>query len=131
MGFEPEPNAGESVEPGATEQSRLFDLLGQINYVVLRGGPMYLQAGGTVYRVLYGVYWQSVFSGEQHWGLRCEEVGRVWAEARGGGASVNLPLRYTNAGWVIEVESLECLLYGDLLSVNGGGLEGSLILRRP
>ncbi len=52
---------GWRVAPGATEQSRLFDLLGRINYVVLRGDGLYLQARGVVYRIRYGAYWQSVF----------------------------------------------------------------------
>jgi hypothetical protein len=42
MDSDPNPRAGAA--PGATEQSRLFDLLGRINYVVLRGNRLYLQA---------------------------------------------------------------------------------------
>ena len=125
-----EEGEGEVGAPGATEQSRLFDLLGRINYVVLRGDGLYLQAGGGVYRVLYGAYWQSVFSGEQHWELRCEEIGQgVWAEGHDPIVFVDLPLRYTRHGWVIEVGSLFCLLYGDLLAVNSRVFEDALIFR--
>ena len=107
-----------SARPDASEQSRLFNLLGRINYIILRGDSVYLQVRGTVYKVIYGVYWQSVFSGRQHWGLRCAEVGHgAWAEDDAE-AYINLPLRYTTAGWVIEAESSSCPLYGDLLAVN-------------
>ena len=126
-----EEEEGEVGVACATEQSRLFDLLGRINYVVLRGDGLYLQAGGSVYRVLYGAYWQSVFSGEQHWELRCEELGQgVWAEGHDPIVFVDLPLRYTKHGWVIEVESLFCLLYGDLLAVNADAFEDSTTIRR-
>ena len=129
MDSDPNPRAGAA--PGATEQSRLFDLLGRINYVVLRGNGLYLQASGNVYRVRYGAYWQSVYSGEQHWELRCEEVGHgVWAEGHETVVLVDLPLRYTRHGWVIEVGSLFCLLYGDLLAVNGCVFEDAKIFRR-
>ena len=118
-------------EPDATEQSRLFDLLGRINYVILRGEAVYLQAGGEVYKIQFGLYWQSVFTGARHWGFRCEEVGHsAWAEGHTITARVELPLHYTKLGWVIEVESARCLLYGDLLSVNGDPLADSLVYRR-
>ena len=102
--------------PDATEQSRLFDLLGRINHLILRGEPVYLQAGGEVYKVLYGLYWQSVFTGAQHWGFRCEALGHgAWAEEQGTTSRVDLPLRHTESGWVVEVASAACLLYGDVL----------------
>jgi hypothetical protein len=124
-------DSAEGAEPGATEQSRLFDLLGRINYVILRGDPVYLQAGGEVYKILFGLYWQSVFTGARHWGFRCEEVGRnAWAEGRTITARVELPLYYTKLGWVIEVASVHCLLYGDLLSVNGDPFADSFVYRR-
>lgn len=106
-----------SAEPSATEQSRLFDLLGRVNYAVLRGEGVYLQISGEVYRVLYGLYWQSVLNGAQHWGLRCEAVGcGAWAEGRATASRVDLPLRFTNLGWVVEVASVPCPLSGDLLA---------------
>ncbi|HEX6624132.1 MAG TPA: hypothetical protein VF064_10500 [Pyrinomonadaceae bacterium] len=123
--------AGTRAAPEATEQSRLFDLLGRINYVVLRGSGLYLQAGGKVYRVRYGAYWQSVYSGEQHWELRCEEVGYgVWADGHETTFVIDLPIRYTRHGWVIEVGSLFCLLYSDLLAVNGGAFEDAKLCRQ-
>ena len=118
----------ESAEPNATEQSRLFDLLGRVNYAVLRGAPVYLQFGGRVYKILYGLYWQSVLTGARHWGFRCEEVGHgAWADGHSITSRVDLPLHYTKIGWVIEVESAQCLLYGDLLSANGDLLADALI----
>jgi hypothetical protein len=124
-------DSADSAEPDATEQSRLFDLLGRINYVILRGEAVYLQAGGGVYKIQFGLYWQSVFTGARHWGFRCEEVGHnAWADGHTITARVELPLHYTKLGWVIEVESARCLLYGDLLSVNGDPLADSLVYRR-
>lgn len=121
----------ELAEPDATEQSRLFDLLGRINYVILRGEAVYLQAGGEVFKIQFGIYWQSVFTGARHWGFRCEEVGHgAWADGHTITARVELPLHYTKLGWVIEVASARCLLYGDLLSVNGDPLADSLVYRR-
>ena len=115
-GGEDEAGATESAEPSATEQSRLFDLLGRINCAVLRGEGVYLQISGEVYRILYGLYWRSVLTGAQHWGIRCEEVGReAWAEGHAAASRVDLPLRYTEAGWAVEVESVPCPLSGGLL----------------
>ncbi|HYE65123.1 MAG TPA: hypothetical protein VD966_06050 [Pyrinomonadaceae bacterium] len=118
MDFDEATSESERIEPNATEQSRLFDLLGRINYFILRGARVYLEVHGTAYRVLYGLYWQSVFSGEQHWGLKCEEIGHVWIEKEGAELSVVLPLRYTQRGWVIEAHSLQCPLYAYLLAVH-------------
>jgi hypothetical protein len=124
-------DSADLAEPCATEQSRLFNLLGRINYVILSGEAVYLQAGGEVYKILFGLYWQSVFTGARHWGFRCEEVGHgAWADGHTITSRVELPLHYTKLGWVIEVESARCLLYGDLLSVNGDPLAGSLLYRR-
>jgi hypothetical protein len=43
---------------------------------------VYVEAGGVVYRTLYGGYWRSVFTGIEHYLLKCEKVsGSVWRDA--------------------------------------------------
>ena len=65
--------------PDVLDQSRLLDLLGRINYKILSGNRVYVEAGGVVYKALYGAYWRSVFTGIEHYSLRCEEVsGSKW-----------------------------------------------------
>ena len=104
----------EGIVPAATEQSRLFDLLGKINYKILQGSDVYLQVGGASYRVLYGVYWRSVHTGTQFWGLRCAEIADgMWREESAARARIDLPLRFTQNGWMIETQSLRFLLYDD------------------
>ena len=104
----------EGAVPAATEQSRLFDLLGKINYKILQGSDVYLQVSGAAYRVLYGVYWRSVYTGAQFWGLRCAEIADgMWREESAARARIDLPLRYTKNGWMIETQSLRFLLYDD------------------
>ncbi len=104
----------EGIVPAATEQSRLFDLLGKINYKILQGSDVYLQVGGAAYRVLYGVYWRSVHTGTQFWGLRCAEIADgMWREESAARARIDLPLRFTKNGWMIETQSLRFLLYDD------------------
>lgn len=103
-----------SLRPAATEQSRVFDLLGQINYRILRGHTVYLRACGMTYKVLYGVYWRSVYSGVQHWGLKCAAIEEgMWSEGHLAAVQVNLPLRFTADGWVVEAQSFQFLLRGD------------------
>ncbi|MGB8508116.1 MAG: hypothetical protein WCD76_06915 [Pyrinomonadaceae bacterium] len=103
-----------SIEPAAVEQSRVFDLLGQINYKILRGHTVYLRACGTTYKVLHGIYWQSVFSGIQHWGLRCAAIeSGMWAEEYLSSINVELPLRFTKDGWIVEAATFQFLLAGD------------------
>jgi hypothetical protein len=41
-------------QSSAREQSRLFDLLGRINYKILTGKQVYVQTGGVVYKTVYG-----------------------------------------------------------------------------
>src|SRR5919205_3395766 len=67
--------------PTAREESYLFDLIGRIDHKVLQGYSFYIQIRGIAYKILYGVYWRSVYSDQQFWGFRCEEIGRgMWAE---------------------------------------------------
>lgn len=101
--------------PSARDESYLFDLIGKIDHKVLQGYSFYIQVRGIAYRVLYGVYWRSVYSDEQYWGLRCEEIGRgMWAGDREDTNCIDLPIHYTNAGWTVEEQSLQFLLTCDL-----------------
>ena len=106
----------ESGEPSANDQSRLFDLLGKIDHKVLMGEPLYIQVRGTAYKVLYGVYWRSIYSGAQYWGLRCEEIARgMWTEGAEPTAQIDVPICYTTDGWMIEEQSLKFLLHREWL----------------
>jgi hypothetical protein len=101
--------------PSATDESRLFDLIGRIDHKVLQGYSLYIQIRGIAYKVLYGVYWRSVYSDEQFWGLRCEEIERgMWADGNDDTTCIDLPISYTEEGWSVEEQSLQYLLNKDL-----------------
>jgi hypothetical protein len=101
--------------PSATDESRLFDLIGRIDHKVLQGYSLYIQIRGIAYKVLYGVYWRSVYSDEQFWGLRCEEIERgMWADGNDDTTCIDLPISYTEEGWTVEEQSLQYLLNKDL-----------------
>ncbi len=100
--------------PNPEEQSRLLDLLGQINYRILSGDALYIQVRGIIYRILYSVYWRSVFTSVEHYLLRCEEIkDGMWIEGTTAVHQVDLPVRYTKNSWVVEDHSLRFLLYRD------------------
>jgi len=97
--------------PSAREQSRLFDLLGRINYKILTGKQVYVQTGGVVYKTVYGGYWRSVFTGIEHYLLRCVEVQTpVWLKDGPGDDFVDLPITYSNGGWLANGNSLSFIL---------------------
>ncbi len=101
-------------EPAVLDQSRLLDLLGRINYKILSGNRVYIEAGGVVYKALYGAYWRSVFTGAEHYSLRCEEVsGSKWLEDSNDEAVVDLPIVYSNDGWTTKGHSLGFMLARD------------------
>lgn len=101
--------------PSARDESRLFDLIGRIDHKVLQGYSLYIQIRGIAYKVLYGVYWRSVYSDEQFWGLRCEEIERgMWADGNDDTTCIDLPISYTEEGWTVEEQSLQFLLNRDL-----------------
>lgn len=101
--------------PSAREESYLFDLIGRIDHKVLQGYSLYIQIRGIAYKVLYGVYWRSVYSDQQFWGLRCEEIERgMWADDEDDTTCIDLPIRYTEEGWTVEEQSLQFLLNLDL-----------------
>ncbi len=101
-------------DPDPLDQSRLLELLGLINYKILTGNRVYVQVGGVVYKTLYGGYWRSVFTGIQHYLLRCEEVsGSTWIEGSDASAVVDLPISYSNDGWTARGHSLSLMLSRD------------------
>ena len=101
-------------DPDAREQSRLLELLGLINYKILTGNRVYIEVGGVVYKTLYGGYWRSVFTGIQHYLLRCEEIsGSMWIEGSDATTVVDLPIAYTNDGWTARGHSLLFILSRD------------------
>ncbi len=100
--------------PEVRDQSRLLELLALINHKILTGKRVYVEAGGVVYKTLYGGYWRSVFTGIQHYLLRCEELPTSrWTEGGGTTAVVDLPIVYSNEGWTASGHSLSFMLSRD------------------
>ena len=87
-----------AASPTAREQTRLLDLLGRINYRILKGNCVYVEVEGVVYKTIYGGYWRSVFTGMEHYLLRCEQVSSA-AWANEGQGPVDLPIAYSKSGW--------------------------------
>ncbi|HKR11138.1 MAG TPA: hypothetical protein VJT15_03690 [Pyrinomonadaceae bacterium] len=99
-------------DPSVRDQCRLLDLLGRINYKILSGKRVYIEVDGVVYKTIYGGYWRSVFTGIEHYLLRCEKVsGNAWTEESSG--SVDLPIAYSNEGWTARGHSLSFILNRD------------------
>jgi hypothetical protein len=104
----------ELVNPDARERSRLLRLLGLINYKVLTGNRVYVEVGGTVYRTLFGAYWRSVFTGVEHYLLKCQAVsGGIWTEGGDAVDLIDLPIGHTNDAWTAQGHSLMFLLSRD------------------
>ena len=102
-----------AADPTMREQCRLLDLLGRINYRILSGNKVYVEVDGVVYKTLYGGYWRSVFTGIEHYLLRCEQVsGNVWRQD--GKTSIDLPIAYSDNGWTAKGHSLSFILNRDL-----------------
>jgi hypothetical protein len=100
--------------PDILDQCRLLELLGRINYKILSGKRVYVEVGGVVYKTLYGGYWRSVFTGIEHYLLRCQEVsGSVWTEDSSVSSIVDLPIVYSNNGWTARGHSLSFMLTRD------------------
>ena len=108
--YEPEAWRDQSAaDPTAREQCRLLDLLGRINYRILSGNRVYVEVEGVVYKTIYGGYWRSVFTGIEHYLLRCERVSSAaWADESV--KPVDLPIAYSAAGWTTSGHSLSFLL---------------------
>lgn len=102
--------------PSVFDQCRLLDLLGRINYRIISGKRVYVEVDGVVYKTLYGGYWRSVFTGIEHYLLRCEQVsGSAWASdpRSEGNGSVDLPIAYSREGWTARGHSLSFILNRD------------------
>jgi hypothetical protein len=96
--------------PTARDQTRCFELLGKVNYKIIHGNRVYVEVGGVVYKTLFGGYWRSVFTGVEHYLLRCEQVsGSVWAEDGCTGA-VDLPIAYADDAWSASGHSISFML---------------------
>ena len=101
-------------DPTIKEQTQILDLLGRINYKIISGNRVYVEVGGIVYKTLYGGYWRSVFTGLEHYLLRCEQVSdSVWAEESETSPIVDLPIAYSNEGWTASGHSLSFMLTRD------------------
>jgi hypothetical protein len=102
------------VNPTVREQTLILDLLGRINYKIISGNRVYVEVGGIVYKTLYGGYWRSVFTGLEHYLLRCEQVSdSVWANESETSPVVDLPIAYSNEGWTASGHSLSFMLSRD------------------
>ena len=100
--------------PTVKEQTLILDLLGRINYKIISGNRVYVEVGGVVYKTLYGGYWRSVFTGLEHYLLRCEQVSNsVWADDSEDSQVVDLPIAYSNEGWTASGHSLSFMLSRD------------------
>jgi hypothetical protein len=100
--------------PTVKEQTLILDLLGRINYKIISGNRVYVEVGGVVYKTLYGGYWRSVFTGLEHYLLRCEQVSdSVWADESETTPVVDLPIAYSNEGWTASGHSLSFMLTRD------------------
>jgi hypothetical protein len=99
------------------DESLLFDLIGKIDHKILQGVAVYIEVQGIAYKVLYGVYWRSIYSGIAYWGLKCEAIEKgMWAQGAEATDKVDIPICNTPEGWVVEGQSLRFLLYRDMAS---------------
>lgn len=106
------PGSSSASTPSVNEQCRLLDLLGRINYKIISGKRVYVEVDGVVYKTLYGGYWRSVFTGIEHYLLRCEQVsGSAWTNE--GSGSVDFPIAYSKEGWTARGHSLSFILNRD------------------
>ena len=106
------PRHSSASNASAQDQCRLLDLLGRINYKIISGKRVYVEVDGVVYKTLYGGYWRSVFTGIEHYLLRCEQVsGNAWSNESNG--SIDFPIAYSKEGWTARGHSLSFILNRD------------------
>ena len=104
----------ETVDHNPLELTRLIQLLGLINYKILTGNKVYVEVGGVVYKTLYGCYWRSVFTGVEHYLLRCEEISAgMWTEGNAAIGLTDLPISHTKEGWTAKGHSIMFMLNRD------------------
>ena len=99
-------------KPDVQDQSAILELLGRINYRILSGKKVYIEVGGVVYKTLYGGYWRSVFTGIEHYLLRCVQVS-VWNEGPDTARVIDLPIAYSREGWTAKGHSVSFVLSQD------------------
>ena len=97
--------------PDVRDRSLILELLGAINYKIVSGNRVYIEVGGVVYKTLYGGYWRSVFTGMEHYLLRCEQIsGSMWTEGAETAEVIDLPVGYSSDGWTAGGSSLWFML---------------------
>ena len=100
--------------PDVRDRSLILELLGAINYRIVSGKRVYIEVGGVVYKTLYGGYWRSVFTGIEHYLLRCEQIsGSMWIEGADMADVIDLQIGYSNEGWTASGSSLWFMLPQD------------------
>lgn len=106
----------QALHPEVREQTRILELLGRVNYKIIKGKRVYVEVDGVVYKTLYGGYWRSVFTGIEHYLLRCEQVsGAIWAEESNKATAVDLQVAYSHAGWTAQGHSLTFMLSREMM----------------
>ncbi len=104
----------QSLTPDARDATKVFDLLGRVNYKIIAGNRVYVEVGGVVYKTLYGGYWRSVFTGIEHYLLRCEQVSdSIWAKEDSYASAIDLPVKFSPDGWTADGYSISFLLARD------------------
>jgi hypothetical protein len=97
--------------PSARDQTKVMELLGKVNYKIIHGKRVYVEVDGVVYKTLFGGYWRSVFTGVEHYLLRCEQVsGSIWAEETCAAGAVDLPIAYSQDAWSAGGYSISFML---------------------
>lgn len=110
----PATAATKSLTPDARDATKVFDLLGRVNYKIIAGNRVYVEVGGVVYKTLYGGYWRSVFTGIEHYLLRCEQVSdSIWAKEDSYASAIDLPVKFSPDGWTADGYSISFLLARD------------------
>ena len=97
------------LNPSAGDQTRLLHLLGLINYQILKGNRVYIEVDGLIYKTIYGAYWRSVFTGVEHYLLKCEEISG-WSQCSSSHI-VDVPIAYADGGWTAGGCSLSLICY--------------------
>ncbi len=110
-------------QPNVRDQTRVLELLGRINYKIIKGKRVYIEAGGVVYKTLYGGYWRSVFTGVEHYLFRCEQVSSIWSLESSAESAVDLPIVFSNNGWTANGHSLSFMLANDQEELKRRGRE--------
>ena len=100
--------------PDVRDQTLILELLGRVNYKIIKGHRVYVEAGGVVYKTLYGGYWRSVFTGIEHYLLKCEKVsGSIWTEGNAAADVVDLPIAFSSDGWTARGHAISFMLSRD------------------